>query len=219
MEKLTQFIKNFTLRRRLAYVIGILILACGITLNTKTQLGVAPVISVAYNIAVLLDIPFAVMTFLFYSFLIVIQFLLLQRNFDHIQWLQLVASFLTSAFIGLFDRILPTAGSVAVRAVFLMLAILLTGIGIILTVGARFVPNPADGTANAIAIHTGWSLGFSKNILDFSCIVIALSLGLLFRQTILGVGIGTLITMVLTGRVVALLQKSILKLAGLDHVD
>ena len=152
--------------RNLRYVLGVMILACGITLNTKTDLGVAPILSVAYNLSELLGIPFSAMSFFYYCFLILLQFLLLKREFEPIQVLQLVASFFTSFFIGVFERILPTAVSPVGRGLMLLGAILLTGIGIILTVGARFVPNPADGMAQAIARRSGKSLGFSKNALD-----------------------------------------------------
>ena len=37
--------------RVLFYVIGLLVLALGLTLNTKTGLGVSPIISVAYSIS------------------------------------------------------------------------------------------------------------------------------------------------------------------------
>lgn len=46
--------KTLKMKRILIYVLSLIILACGITLNTKTKLGVSPVISVAYNIAVIL---------------------------------------------------------------------------------------------------------------------------------------------------------------------
>lgn len=215
MSKIKQFLSDFTPHRRLTYFIGILFLACGITMNTKTQLGVSPVISVAYNLADLLHVSFGVMTFVYYVFLILVQVLLLRKDFLQIQWLQLVASFLTSAFISLFDQILPTGSTIPVRIGLLALAIVLTGIGIILTVGSEFVPNPADGTASAVATRAGWSLGTGKNVVDLVSIVIALALGLIFSGRILGVGVGTIITMILTGRVVALLQKPVLKLARL----
>ena len=75
--------------------------------------------------------------------------------------------------------------------------------------------NVVDGAARAIALRTGRSLGFSKNLLDLVSILLALALGFLFRGQILGVGIGTVVTMLLTGRAVALLQKPVLTLAGL----
>ena len=216
MESVRNFLCTFTLRRGVVYLIGLCFLACGITMNTKTQLGVSPVISVAYSIAVLLGISFSVMTFLYYVFLILVQRLMLRKGFEKIQWLQLLASLITSAMIGFFDRVLPTAESIPMRVFLLLLAIVLTGIGIILTVGADFVPNPADGTAHAISLWTGKSLGLSKNLLDLISIAVSLAIGLIFRGQILGVGAGTVVTMLLTGRVVALLQKPLLRLSGLS---
>ena len=215
MEAIRAFLRAFTPRRRVVYLIGLCFLAFGITMNTKSGLGMSPVISVAYIIAELLHIPIGVMTFFYYSFMILLQLLLLGKAFEHIQWLQIAASFLISFLIGLCDKVLPTAAGIPGRAAFLLLAIVLTGIGIILTVGAEFVPNPPDGAARAIAIRTGKSLGFSKNLLDYVCILMTLALGRLFRGQILCVGVGTVVTMLLTGRVVALLQKRVLTLAGL----
>ncbi len=212
MDKLRQFLRELTLRRVLVYLLGVVILACGITMNTKTQLGVAPILSVAWNLSVLLGIPFSTMSFIYYCFLILLQLLLLGRRFEPLQWLQLGASFLTSAFIGVFGRILPEAVTLPGRFALLAAAILLTGTGIVLSVGARLVPNPGDGMANAISLRSGWSLGLSKNALDIGSFVAAILLGLLFRGRLLGVGIGTVVTMVLTGRAVALLQKPLLRL-------
>ena len=47
------FIKKPILFRGLFYAAGLLILALGLTLNTKTGLGVSPIISVAYSISVI----------------------------------------------------------------------------------------------------------------------------------------------------------------------
>ncbi|WP_181877643.1 hypothetical protein [Streptococcus dysgalactiae] len=44
------------LNRFLIYMIGIVILAAGITSNTKTALGVSPVISLAFNAATIADV-------------------------------------------------------------------------------------------------------------------------------------------------------------------
>ena len=215
MNRTRAFLRAFTPRRRIIYLLGTLILGCGIAMNTKTQLGVAPILSVAWNLSELIGIPFSLMSFIYYCFLILLQLLLLGREFEPIQALQLIASFFTSFFIGVFGRILPTAVTPAGRGIMLLGAILLTGVGIILTVGARFVPNPGDGMAQAIARRTKKSLGFSKNLLDIGSFLVAAALGFIFRGGLMGVGIGTVVTMLLTGRVVAWLQKPILRLAGL----
>ena len=230
MERIFAFLKAFTPRRRVVYLLGTLLLGCGIAMNTKTQLGIAPILSVAWNLSELLGIPFSLMSFFYYCFLILLQLLLLRREFQQVQWLQLLASFFTSFFIGVFGRVLPTAVSPLGRGAMLLGAILLTGSGIILSVGARFVPNPGDGMAAAIARRTGKSLGLSKNILDISSFLsknildissflIAAALGFIFWGRLMGVGVGTVVTMLLTGRVVALLQKPLLRLSGLDREE
>ena len=217
MKQLIDFFRSVTPRRWTIYLTGIVILACGITMSSKTNLGTSPVISVAYNISDLSGIPFGVMTFIYYVFLIAVQVLLLRREFDPVQCFQLLASLLTSTFIGLFDRFLPSSEVFPVQVLLLILAIVLTAIGIILTVGAQFVPNPADGLASAISRRTGKSLGLSKNLLDFVSILISVALGLLFRGRLVGIGIGTVITMLLTGRAVAILQKPVQRLAGIPQ--
>ena len=68
-------------RRIIIYLAGIIILAFGITLNTKTGLGVSPIVSVAYCISVLTGINFGTMTFFYYVFLVFLQILLLRKDF------------------------------------------------------------------------------------------------------------------------------------------
>lgn len=41
------------IKRIIVYIAGLIILALGIDLNTKTMLGISPIISVPYNISVI----------------------------------------------------------------------------------------------------------------------------------------------------------------------
>ena len=72
---------SFPLRLAI-YIAGGIILALGITLNTKTCLGVSPIVSVPYCISVLAQFPLGILTFLFYGFCILLQFLLLRKNLN-----------------------------------------------------------------------------------------------------------------------------------------
>lgn len=204
--KQNSMLQSIFSKRVLVYCIGILILACGITLNTKTKLGVSPVISVAYNIAQILHTPLGVTTFVYYAFLIFLQFLLLPKEFSLFQCGQIICAFLTSAFIQLFDLALPSPDGMLPRLILLVIAIFLTGLGASITVGMRLVPNPADALANIIGKKVGRDLGLGKNILDASCIILAVILGLVFSGSLLGIGIGTAVSVVFTGRVMALVQ-------------
>ena len=113
--------KELNYKRIGIYLLGLLILGCGIDLNTKTQLGVSPIISVAYNIAYLTHIPIGVMTFIYYILLVIIQWILLGKKFDYFQFLQIPASLVTSFFIQVFDGVIPVASSFPARIAMLIL--------------------------------------------------------------------------------------------------
>ena len=68
--------KKPILFRGLFYAAGLLILALGLTLNTKTGLGVSPIISVAYSISVISGHNFGNMTLALYSVFVLIEMVL-----------------------------------------------------------------------------------------------------------------------------------------------
>ena len=94
----------------------------------------------------------------------------------------------------------------------LILAIVITGVGASLTVGMKIVPNPADGLASVIGEKCHKGFGFGKNLFDGISIVISLIIGFVFASDILGIGLGTVISMIFTCRVIALLETSISRL-------
>ena len=50
-------------------------------------------------------------------------------------------------------------------------------------------------------------MGFGKNVFDISCFTISCIIGLLFVHRIVGIGAGTVIAVILTGRVIALFNR------------
>ena len=194
------------------YLLGLLILGCGIDMNTKAGLGVSPVISVAYAAAQILDLPLGAVTFVYYCVLIGVQYVLLKGKLPPVQLLQFAVSLLTSLFIQLWDEVLPTAEALGAKVAMMFIAIVLTGIGLSLTVGMRLIPNPADGLAGVIGDKIGRGLGTGKNLLDAVSVVLACVLGLVFRGRLLGIGVGTLAAVLLIGRVAALCQPHVARL-------
>ena len=198
--------QKLSAKRIIIYVIGIVILACGITMNTKTNLGVSPVISVPYNITQVLGLPLGLPVFVYYAFLIFLQYVLLPKEFTFKKFLQIICALLTSACVQVFDIVLPSTNVWPLRILMLAVAILLTGLGMCITVGMDIVPNPADGLASDIGKKIGKDMGLGKNILDAVSIVVAIIIGLVCRGSLLGIGIGTVIAVIFTGRTVALFR-------------
>ena len=86
-------------------------------------------------------------------------------------------------------------------------AILLTGLGDALTVNMRIVPNPGDGIVNAIGQVSGKDMGFSKNLFDSFCVIIKLVIGLFTSRLFYGIGPGTVIAVLATGRVIHIINQ------------
>ena len=187
--------KKWMLRIAL-YLVGIIVLALGITLNTKTNLGVSPIISMPYAVAQIFGYETGTAVFVAYLIFIVLRIVLLKGKFRPFQLLQVAASYLTSAFITIFDRVLPVPEQMGSRLLVLALAIILTGIGAAVTVDVNIVPNPAE--------RCGKNMGFGKNLFDFSALVISLAIGMIGAGRPVGIGSGTVVAMVCTGRVIAL---------------
>ena len=68
--------KKSTIYRALIYIAGLLILAMGLTLNTKAGLGVSPIISVSYSVSEIAHHNFGNTTFVLYSIFVVMELIL-----------------------------------------------------------------------------------------------------------------------------------------------
>lgn len=86
--------------------------------------------------------------------------------------LQLPLSLIFTRFLNLFAAVIPVfgevypdhfAGSYVGRFLFLLLAIVLTGVGAAMSLNMRLIPNPGDGIVQAIADTIHKSVGFTKN--------------------------------------------------------
>lgn len=69
------------LTRGIIYLAGLAILALGITLNTKTGLGVSPIIAVAYAVSELWGTDFGNTVLLWYCVFVLVEIVLFQHLF------------------------------------------------------------------------------------------------------------------------------------------
>jgi uncharacterized membrane protein YczE len=208
-------------KRFILYIIGMVIIALGICLNTKTSLGVTPIISTAYCISTIDGYNFGNMTFLLYVFLVCIEIVIhLVRKLRKeviFDCLQVVVSLIFTRFINVFNMLIPNfsseemqgtfIGSLAGRIIFLIIAIICTGVGAALSLNMRIIPNPGDGIVQTIADALRKDNGFIKNCVDITCVVVTCALGLILSNKIVGIGIGTLMAMIGVGRVIAVFNK------------
>lgn len=212
------YLKKKLIIRWVYYLFGMLVLALGLTLNTKSDLGSSPIISISYTLSFLCDISFADLTLLLYVLFVFLEFILKGRNRRWTDILQIPLSIVFTRFVGLFSNLFDFSGcSIAVRFMVLLAGILCTGIGAALTVDMDLVANPGDAFVQAVSMCIHREMGLSKNIVDISCVIFSAFLGYAASGKIVGIGIGTLIAMILVGRVISLFnhlfKKTLLKQA------
>lgn len=203
--------------RWLFYILGILILALGLTLNTKANLGVSPIISMAYLASSVTGISFGNTTFVLYCAFVVVQLLLGDRELRVL--LQIPFSVVFTRFLNLFTDLIPVQTSLPSQLGVLALAIICTGIGAALTIDMDIVVNPGDGIVKSIAKKIHKEVGLTKNIFDCCCLSVTVCSGFIVRKPFCGVGIGTVLAMLGVGRVIAffnhLFKEKCVTLAGI----
>lgn len=220
-EKKRKKIGRQQVMRMLFYLAGMVILAFGITMNTKTGLGVSPIISIAYSVSTIWDLNFGNMTMALYCVFVIAQFIIRGKDRKWSDLLQIPVALLVSQLLNLFSWLMRDFHfeNFWINLAFLILAILLTGLGVVLSVDMRLVPNPGDGIVQAISDRTGKSLGLTKNLFDIGCIITTIVLGLTMEGKLIGIGLGTVLAVIGVGRAIALfnllLWGPITKAAGL----
>ena len=215
--------KKTTLWRAFFYCLGVLFLSIGITLNTRTGLGLSCVTSVPYSVSEAFSFPFATAVFWYYILCVVFQVAVKGKKSTWKDLAQFPMSYVFSAVQAWIASILPfTLDTLWQSALALPFAVLFTGFGIALMVNMELIPNPADGVPVVVSRIIKKDVGFSKNITDTCCVLIALAVDLVFTGRIISLGVGTVAAMIFNGRAVALFDKlfknKVKTLAGLNTV-
>ena len=202
-----------TIVRWSAYLLGMLALAFGIVLGSKADLGISPISSVAFCMSEIMGVGFGSMNFVLYGLFVAAQFALRGRNSRAVDLLQLVVSVVFSWVLDVFIAIIPYEGAAngfGMNFLVLLLSVVFIGVGVSASINVHLIPNPGDGIVQALAEKTGWEQGFAKNVFDIGCAGVTAMLGLAFFGRLVGIGIGTVVTMLGVGRVVTLHNRLVM---------
>lgn len=203
------------------YLAGMLILALGLILNTKSGMGASAIISMAYTVSEGMGWNFADMTLILYCLFVVAELIIDGKNRSWTTVLQIPLSIVFTRFMNLFAVYFTyESGYLPTDLLVLAGGIICTGIGAAITVDMQIIPNPGDGIVASVSRRIGKELGLTKNFFDIGCVTISVVMGLCFGNPLLGVGLGTFLSMIGVGRVIALfnhLCKSTLqRVAGIS---
>ena len=199
------------LKRYLLFLVGLFVNALGVSLVTKANLGTSPISSIPYVLS--LNFPFTLGNFtIFFSiFLIVLQILILRKNFKLENILQIPVSIAFGYFIDLtmylFFWVDPQ--NYLLKIVALLIGCAVLGFGVYLEVVADVVMLPGESFVRAIVQTWNTNFGTTKIIFDTSMAVIAAVLSFVFAGKLNGVREGTIIAALLVGFIARVLGKKL----------
>ena len=204
-------------KRILVYVLGLYIMAVGVVCSSRSALGVTPVSSLG-NVLYLIGSSAGAPSFVnlgncttaVFCLYLVAEFLVLRRDFQLSMLLQVAAALLFGQLVNLASTMLfflPAPGSYLMRLVYLLISIPLVSAGVMLYLSPNLLAMPGEGLCLAIARKTGRSMGTVKTFFDCSVVLLSVVASLLYFRGLVGVREGTVISALLVGFVLKLLQK------------
>ena len=184
-------------RRLVVYILGMFIIALGVSVSKVSDLGVAPVNSIPAVLSEITNIDIGICTTAIFIGFILLQICIMRREYKIINLLQILCSTLFGYFVSLTNTLctafLPVCSNYFVQIFYILISIVLVALGILLYIEADIMSMPAEGVMQAVAYKSGIAFSTAKLIFDWSVIIIAAVLSLVFLHSLVGVREGTVI--------------------------
>lgn len=197
------------IKRYVLFLVGLFINALGVSLVTKANLGTSPISSIPYVLSLNFPLTLGNFTIIFSILLILLQILILRKNFKLENILQIPVSIAFGYFIDLTMSMLAwlKPEMYALKVVALFAGCIILGFGVYLEVLADVVMLPGESFVRAIVQTWSTNFGTTKIIFDSSMTVIAGVLSFIFFGKLNGVREGTIIAALLVGFIARLFSK------------
>ena len=200
------------LKRTLLLCIALGVMAVGVALSIKADLGTSPISSVPYVVSLMSEMSVGTATVLINAILLVGEILIMRRQFQPIQLLQLAVVTLFGWLIDLclwgLDGL--TYADYGQQWMICIAGIIILGIGVSLEVTANLIPLPGEGLILSICTVLPIKFGNMKVITDVSLVLVAVLLSFAFLSGLYGVREGTIAAAICVG----LVAKTVSRLIG-----
>lgn len=197
-------------KRICMYLGGFLIMTLGIALSVKSNLGVSPVSSIPYTMTCVWGIEMGKATILFHAVLVLSQVLILRKNFEIKNLLQIPVGIIFgyfTTFCNYLVSFLPNTDNLILRILMTLASTFFVALGIFFYVPANVMPLAGEGAMLAIAQVTKKPFSTIKIAFDISMVTISLVTCLVLLHRLGSVGIGTILAAFLVGTILKGIQK------------
>ena len=207
--------KKELVKRYAVFIVSLFVMAIGVAMTKKAELGVSPISSVANVMSIqFTSLSIGNWLIVWNCVLILGQILFLRKKFQPVQLMQIPLSFLFGYFtdFGMWLMSFFDTDTYAVKMIFVIVGTVILGFGVALSVIANVVMNSGEAFVKAVSDVTHKDFGNLKIGFDVSCVVVSVVLSLIFfKMKIVGTREGTIIAALTTGILVKLFSKLIRK--------
>lgn len=192
------------LRRVLLFLLGIFIMALGVALSVRANLGTAPVTSFPTVLSFATPLTVGALTILLNLFFLLLSIVLLRRNFPPIQLIQLPVAVLFGVFIDFHMAwtVWLEPDNYLVQWGWTILGAFLVGLGVYIEVQPKLTYIPGDGLVTVITQLSKIPFGTVKVCFDWTLVGLAAISSLVLLGGLEGVREGTVFAAFAVGFVV-----------------
>ena len=209
--------KTELIKRYIFLLAGLFVNGLGVSFITKAGLGTSPITSIPYTLSLGFTPTVGMFTLVFNIFLVILQVILLRRNFQLQNLLQLPIIALFSFFIDLTMSLLGfmQPETYAMKVVSPIVGCLILGFGVFMEMVANVAMLPGEATVRAVSDVFSTDFGKTKIAFDSSMTVIAAILSFIMFRHLDGVREGTIVAAILVGFIARLFKKYI---SGIEKI-
>lgn len=193
---------------------GLAVMALGVALSIKAELGTSPISSVPYVSGLISGLSVGTTTIIVNSLFVLAQILMLRSQYDWYQLLQIPVAIVFGLMIDMFSLLMGdiVLSSYIQQWLFCAAGIIFVALGVSMEVTAELITTAGEGLVLAICQVTSFKFGNVKVAVDVTLVILAAAASLLVLGELAGVREGTAAAAVLVG----LLTKQFVK--PLNHV-
>lgn len=198
------------MKRFILYMIGLNLIAVSVVLNIRYDLGVAAFSSVMYSISEIYHISLGTASIICYLLFVLIQ-CLLSKSVTLTYFLEVPLSLAFCLLTDLYDWLVPEMSlPLLARALFFILTMFITSMGVFLCVKTDLVLTPTDGIVKTISEVFCFPFSAVKNTFDISLVIVSVLLCIGNHTKLYGIGIGTVLSALCLGRIIKIYEKHVL---------
>ena len=199
------------LKRYIVFLIGLFINSLGVSFITKANLGTSPISSIPYTLSLGFKPTLGQFTIYFSVFLIILQILILRKNFQKEQLLQFPVSILFGYFIDMTMEILFFVNPEVypMKIVSLIIGCIILGFGVYLEVLADVVMLPGEAFVKSVTATFHTEFGITKVCFDATMTITAGIISFVLFKELKGVREGTIIAALIVGLIARFFGKQL----------